>query len=151
MSLAYATATSGALALADLERVLQRYGCQAFGTLHDAEKGTTMVHFRWRGRTVQIEASWRGYAAALLRDQPWSNRRRGTRQEYEQRAAEQARISVCSVLRDWIKAQVTAIEAGILTFDVAFMPHMMLGDGQRLADWIVEKKLLPAPEPANGR
>jgi hypothetical protein len=46
-------------------------------------------------------------------------------------------------LRDWIKGSVTAIEAGILSFEAAFLPYMLAADGRPLLDRAVE--LLPAP------
>ena len=54
-------------------------------------------------------------------------------------------MSVCSVLRDWTKAQVTAIECGTLTFEAAFLAHMHLPSGERVIDRIRADKLLPPP------
>ena len=34
----YENATSGQRAIADIERLLHRFGCQSFGTLQDFEK-----------------------------------------------------------------------------------------------------------------
>jgi len=67
------------------------------------------------------------------------------RRKAEAQALEQARISVCSVLRDWTKAQITAVEAGVMSFESAFMPHMLLRDGRRVIDAAQEANLLPAP------
>ena len=39
--------------------------------------------------------------------------------------AAQGHIAVNSILRDWIKGQVTAIECGILSFEAVFMPFML--------------------------
>jgi hypothetical protein len=72
MTLPYETATSGDKALAELQRTLGKFGCQSFGTMIDAEKGCTMVQFKWRGRTVSLEASWKGYAVAWQRAHPWA-------------------------------------------------------------------------------
>lgn len=72
MSIPYQDATSGEKALAELQRTLEKFGCVAFGTMVDAERGVTIVQFRWHGQTVSLEASWKGYAAAWLRAQPWN-------------------------------------------------------------------------------
>jgi hypothetical protein len=66
MTIPYATATSGDKALMELQRILGKFGCQSFGTMTDAEKGETIVQFRWRNRDVSLRASWKGYAAAWL-------------------------------------------------------------------------------------
>lgn len=144
MKLPYSSSTAGQAALADLEKVLDRFGCKAFGTMTDAEKGTTIVQFRWRSREVMLEASWKGYATAWLKENPLHVNHRRTRAEHEAVALAQARISVCSVLRDWVKGQVTAIECGVMSFETAFLPHMLLPSGQRITDFIVHEKLLPA-------
>ena len=141
MSIPYETATASDKALVELQRILGKFGCQAFSTGTDAEHGLTIVTFRWRDRNVRLEASWKGYAQALLVS------RYGGRHNVanDQRCLEQARVSVCSVLRDWVKGQVTAVECGALSFEAAFMPHMLLKDGRRVLDHIVSTNLLPGP------
>ncbi len=145
MSLPYSSATSGDKALIELQKTLAKFGCQSFGTMTDAEHGETIVQFRWRNRTVSLRASWRGYAAAWLKEHPYSHRMRNTRVAHEAHAIEQAKISVCSILRDWVKGQVTAVECGIMTFEAAFMSHMLLPSGERVIDRIQADNLLPAP------
>lgn len=145
MSLPYATATAGNRALCELQSALSHFGCKTFGSMMDEERGLLLVQFTWRERRVSIEASWRGYAAAWLKENPWSARRRSTRQEWEAEAVVRGRAAVCSILRDWIKAQVAAMEAGLLSFDAAFLPHMLLPDGRRVVDYVDSSKLLGAP------
>lgn len=136
MSLPYASATAGDRALMQLQKDLAKFGCASFGTAVDAERGMTIVSFKWRDRVVQIEASWRGYAQALKRERPRLR---------DADALAQAQVSVCSVLRDWTKAQITAVEAGVMSFEAAFMPHMLLRDGRRVVDAAQAANLLPAP------
>lgn len=142
----YDSATAGDKALIDLQRALAKFGCQSFGTMTDGEKGATIVQFKWRDRTISLEASWKGYAAAWLKAHPYKYSYRVNRQEHERRALEQAKVSVCSVLRDWVKGQITAVECGVMSFEAAFMPHILLPTGERVIDRIQADKLLPAPE-----
>jgi hypothetical protein len=143
MSIPYETATSGDKALIEIQRTLAKFGCQSFGSMTDAERGVTMVQFKHRGRVVSLEASWKGYATALMKAHPNA---RGYRSDRETKALKQAQISVCSVLRDWVKAQTTAIECGAIGFEDAFMAHMLLPSGERLVDRVCAEKLLPAPK-----
>lgn len=148
MSIPYSTATAGDRALNELQKTLAAFGCQAFGTMTDNERGCMVVHFKWRERQVQLEASWKGYAQALMKE--YKHVGYGSqRAKREQAALEQARISVCSVLRDWVKGQTTAVECGVLTFEAAFMPHMLLKDGRRVIDAAQAAQLLPPSEPSN--
>jgi len=150
MTLPYETATSGDKALTELQRTLAKFGCQSFGTMIDAEKGCTMVQFKWRGRTVSLEASWKGYAVAWQRAHPWAKVRGNDRAAYDRKALETGKIAVCSVLRDWVKSQITAVECGVLSFEAAFMPHMLLADGRRVIDKVQADNLLPAPDAPAG-
>ena len=132
-SIPYETATAGERALSELQKTLEKFGCQQFGTMTDTEQGETIVHFKWRDKTVSLRASWKGYAEAYLRAHP--ARGYGTQKQKRIDAAlEQAKLSVCSVLRDWVKGQVTAVECGIMSFETAFMPHLLLATGERVID-----------------
>ena len=149
-ALPYEGATSGDKALMELQRTLAKFGCQSFGTFTDAERGVTCVQFKWRDRNVSLEASWKGYAAAWLRAHKWSYSSRSTKAQHEERALKQAQVSVCSCLRDWVKGQITAVECGVMSFETAFMPHMLLSNGQRVIDRIHADNLLPSPQGQSG-
>ena len=138
MALPYENASSGSGALDDIRKVLTRFGCSRFGTMTDNERGELIVQFTYRGRDVTVTASYRGYAAAWLREHPYNpSRMRKTRVQHETAASDQAQISVCSVLRDWIKGQVTAIEVGILTFEGAFLGQILLpGTGRTVLETV---------------
>ena len=133
MSLPYQRAVAGDKALMELQRILAAFGCGQFGTATDAERGVIMVSFKHRDRIVRLEASWKGYAQALLR-----SKKRGHSYQFkrEEEAIARAKIAVCSVLRDWVKGQITAIECGVLSFEAAFMPHMLLPSGERVVDQV---------------
>lgn len=65
---------------------------------------------------------------------------------HEAKAMKQAEISVCSILRDWIKGQVVAIETGILTFEGAFLGQILLPTGKTVLDSVMQSNMLPALE-----
>ena len=66
------------------------------------------------------------------------------RVEHEQDALRQGQVAVNSILRDWIKGQVTAVECGILSFEAVFMPYMLTHDGRPLIERVAD--LLPQPD-----
>lgn len=145
MTLPYSNTTAGNNALNAMEKTLAAFGCSAFGTMTDSEKGCMIVSFRWRDRMVSLEASWKGYAVAWQKEHPYTRNNQGTRAQHDQKALDKAKVAICSVLRDWVKGQVTAIECGVLSFEAAFMPHMLLKDGRRVLDAAQEANLLPPP------
>jgi len=146
MSLPYENATSGQKALDELRKVLTTFGCSKFGTMTDSELAEVLVQFEYRGRQVQVKASARGYAAAWLKEHPYNHSyMRKTKIEHERRAMDQGQIAIYSILRDWVKGQVTAIETGVMTFEGAFLGQILLPSGKTVLEAAEEQQLLPAP------
>lgn len=145
MTLPYSTATSGDKALGEIQKVLRAFGCSKFGSMVDDSAGELLVQFEYRGRMVSAKASTKGYAAAWLKENPWSSRMRSTRAEHERKAMDIASVAVYSILRDWIKGQVMAIETGILSFEGAFLGQILLPSGKTILEHATETKLLEAP------
>lgn len=146
MALPYENATSGQKALDDIRKVLTSFGCSKFGTMSDLELQQVMVQFEYRGRQVSIKASARGYAAAWLKEHPFNfGRTKGSRADYEKRALAIGNIAVYSILRDWIKGQITAVETGMLTFEGAFLGQILLSSGKTVLEEVEQREMLPAP------
>jgi hypothetical protein len=123
-------------AMQEITKTLAAFGCQSFGTMTDNDRQVAIVVFKWRDRQVQLEASWVGYAQLLVTKSGWKR----------DEAIQHAKRAVYSILRDWVKGQTTAIECGVLSFDTAFLPHMVLGDGRRVIDAANAAGLLPPPD-----
>jgi hypothetical protein len=145
MSIPYETATAGDRALAECQNILAKFGCERFGVMQDVERGCTLVQFQWRNRQISLEASWKGYAAAWQRRHPFSGHY-GTRGSWDQKALAIGKVAVCSILRDWLKGQTTAIECGVMSFDAVFMPHMLLPSGERVLDRMEREVLAQLPQ-----
>lgn len=141
----YEGASSGARAREEITSLLRRMGCEEVGFMDDFAKHEVLLAFRHRGRPVQLKANAKGWAAMYLKAHPFSSRSRGTRQDYEQRALRQGLIAVNSILRDWVKGQVVAVECGMMSFEAVFMPHMITSDGRPLIERLAETKFLPPP------
>jgi len=141
----YATAKSGMAARDEISRMLRQFGCESVGFMDDFDDLSVTLQFRHRGRDVQLRASAKGWAAMFLRASPWKPRRRSNRHDYEQGALRQGVVAVNSILRDWVKGQITAVECGVLTFEAVFMPYAITNDGRPLYERIGETRLLPAP------
>jgi hypothetical protein len=144
-SVPYAGATSGATARDDITKLLRRFGCESIGFMDDFETNEVMLAFAHRGRRMQLRASAKGWAALYLKENPWTSRRFGNRAEYERKALTQGQIAVNSILRDWVKGQVMAVETGILSFEAVFMPYMLTENGETVIDRIASLNLLPPP------
>lgn len=148
MSLPYENATSGDRALGDMQKLLRRFGCNKFGSMVDDEAGELLVQFEYRGRQVSVKASYQGYAAAWLKEHPYTTRMRKSRTEHERQALDIASVAVYSILRDWIKGQITAVETGILSFEGAFLGQILLPNGRTVLEHAERQNLLEAPADA---
>lgn len=118
----------------EISRTLQRFGCQSVGFMDLFDEQALLLAFTHRGRQVQMKASAKGWAQAYLKEHPWSSRRTYNRVEWEQKALAQGMIAVNSILRDWVKGQITAVECGILSFEAVFMPYMLASDGRPMLE-----------------
>ena len=125
-----------------MRKVLLGFGAGSFGVLEDFDKGELLVQFTWKDRPVQIKANSKGYAAAWLKQHPWSPRMRATVGQYEERALKLGQVAVYSILRDWIKGQVTAIEVGMLSFESAFLGQLLLKDGRSVMEHMTNSGML---------
>lgn len=135
MSLPYENSSTGEKAMGEIQKILQRFGCQSFGSMMDFENKKLLVQFKYKNIPISVEASSAGYAAAWLKEHPYSSRMRKTRIQHEQEAVQVAGKAVYSILRDWIKGQVTAIECGILSFEGAFLGQILLETGQTVLQY----------------
>lgn len=151
MALPYESSTTGNNAINEIQKILRSFGCTKFGTGEDFETGELFIQFEHHGRQVMLKASARGYAAAWLKAHPFSARSRGSRAEHEAKALKIGGVAVYSILRDWVKGQVTAVEIGMMTFEAAFLSHLLLPSGMSVIEHFHQQKLLPPPEDsANG-
>jgi hypothetical protein len=141
----YASASSGAGARDEAVKILRQLGCESVGFMDDFAKHEVLLAFTYRGQQFERRVSAKGWAQLWLKQNPWSERRRDTRQEWEQKALRQGQIAVNSMLRDWMKGLMTQIECGIMSFEAVFMPYMLTNDGRPLIERLSETNMLPEP------
>lgn len=150
MKLPYENASSGSKAMEEIQKILKSFGCSSFGNMTDFNEEKLIVQFKYKETPITVEASFRGYANAWLKHNPYTSKKHCSKQEWEQKALEIGGVAVYSILRDWIKGQITAIECGILSFENAFLGQIMLPSGQTIFKKIQDQKLIPNMENNNG-
>jgi hypothetical protein len=146
--LPYEGATSGKAAVEDMQKILRNFGASSFGCMEDFDAGMLTVQFRYRERSVTISASSKGYAAAWLRVHPYTFRTKSSELDHERKALRIGQVAVYSILRDWIKGQVTAVEIGILSFDGAFLGQIMLPNGETILERVTANRMLALEGPS---
>ncbi len=145
----YENATSGGAARDEVTKILLRFDCSSVGFMDDFEKKEVLLAFEHRGNKVQLRASAKGWAAMYLRAHPYNSRMRKTVKQHEQFAIDQGLIAINSILRDWVKGQVTAVECGMLSFTAVFLPYMLAADGRPVLEHVMQRNLLAAPPKAD--
>lgn len=145
----YESARSGQAARDETTKLLRRFGCESVGFMDDFDEHSVLLVFKHRGRQVQLRASAKGWAAMFVKAHETSRRRSASRQrELERKALLQGYVAINSILRDWVKGQVTAVECGVLQFEAVFLPYMLCRDGSTVIDKVMAQKMLPAPAEA---
>jgi hypothetical protein len=146
MALPYESSTSGERALGEINKILRGLGCNKIGSMVDDGEGTVLVQFEYRGRQCSVKASMRGYASAYLKQFEGKRSTAEQTASRKKKAIDIASVAVYSILRDWIKGQIMAIETGILSFDQAFMGQILLPSGKTVYEYMMKEKALPALE-----
>ena len=144
MTTPYARATSGIAARDDITKLLRRFGCSSVGFMDNYEDHEVLLQFEHRGRQMRLRASAKGWAALWLKENPYNGYRKSSENEHRAKALAQGHVAINSILRDWVKGQLMAVESGMLSFDAVFMPFMLTHDGRTISERADQLGLLPA-------
>lgn len=109
----------------EIERTLKRFG--AMDVVCIEWRGKAAVLFEFNGKRVRIDA--------VLPTEVTTPKGRRPRRYNE--ALERAGRQIWRALLVTIKGQMTAVEAGIKTFEAAFMGDILLPNGQTVSEWAI--------------
>lgn len=114
---------------AELEKVLSRYGADAFS--YGVESTRAIIAFRANGRHVKFELAY-----PPLSDFRWT--RTTSRTPTQQGVAREQRIrELWRALVLVVKARLESVESGIESFEQAFLPYIHLPNGQTAGEFLV--------------
>lgn len=140
----YARATSGIAARDEITKLLRRFGCAQIGFMDNYAEHEVLLQFEHRGRQMRLRASAKGWAALYLKEHPYNYRHKGGEQQHRDEALAQGHVAINSILRDWVKGQLMAVETGMLSFDAVFLPFMLTHDGRTISERADQLGLLSA-------
>src|SRR5882672_496643 len=106
---------------AEVMKMLQGFGCEQVGFMDNFDDCSVLLAFTHRGRQVQLRASACGWAAMYLTKNPWSSQRRVSRPQWERAALDQGPIAVNSILRAWVKGEITASKPASCVAAIAYL------------------------------
>ncbi|UFU03460.1 hypothetical protein LQF12_02280 [Ruania suaedae] len=135
---AESTQVSSDRSRAEIERTLTRYGASSFTYGWDDTRAA--IGFVMEGRQVRFVLPLPDRQADEFRLTPTGKQRTASASEtaYEQAVRQRWRA-----LALMVKAKLEAVAAGIVTFEVEFLPHTVLPSGRTVAE-----DVLPAVEEA---
>lgn len=113
----------------EIERVLERYGAEAFSYGWDG--GRAVIMFQARGRRIRFDVET-PHQSDFLYTEAGQRRSNSAAQVARDKAVRQRWRALVLV----IKAKLEAVEAGIVTFEEEFLAHIMLPDGSKVSDWM---------------
>jgi hypothetical protein len=125
-AVAYAENTSVSVekSRSEIERILQRYGCDDFAYRNNRRKA--QIAFSMNDRMIRFDIHLPDPEG--FRMTPGGRRRRDDAAVHK--AWEQACRQRWRALTLVIKAKLEAVETGITTFEVEFLPHMIVPGGK---------------------
>lgn len=121
---------------AELERILTKYGASKFGTMSEPTKA--IVYFEVKGRQVQWTIPMPSPSDKAFTHKGW--RLRVTSQRDKLLDTERKRRWRVGVIT--VKAMLEAVESKLLTFDQAFLPHIVIpGTAKTIGEALSTPKL----------
>ena len=139
---------------AEIERTLSRYGAGAFGYAWEGQRA--MIEFKMNNRRIRILLLMPTLRAFYQTPTGRLRTEAGARDACEQAIRQRWRA-----LALYVKAKCEAIEAGIVSFEDAWLAHTVLPSGETVAEWLEPQiedayrhhqmpPLLPAPASSEG-
>jgi len=117
----------------EIERLLARYGADAFGVLKQTAAAAIM--FEVRRLHVRIDVPLPAATEKRFTHGKNGRRRWGDPQQHREAEVRQRWRALLLV----VKAKLEAVESGISTLETEFMPFIVLPDGRTLKDHLLPK------------
>ena len=114
----------------EIERILRRYGADAF--MYASDAGKAVIAFRAKGRQIRFLLPMPDSRSFTYTPAKRQLRSPAARRETYEQAVRQLWRALALV----IKAKLEAVEAGIAVFEDEFMANIMLPDGKTVGDFM---------------
>ena len=125
------TNVTGDRSRSEIERTLKRYGADSF--MYGTRGSTAAVQFEVKGRRILFRLELPNPNSRECTHSSTGRVRRSTDQALE--AWEQACRQRWRALALIVKAKLEAVEAGISSFELEFLPYTVLPGGGTVGDW----------------
>ena len=133
---------------AEIEKLLMRFGADQFAYATDEERQAAAIQFRYKGLMVRMALALPSPDDPRITETPRGRPRApGTlRTEYERERRRRWRALALA-----IKAKLVAVEEGITTFEIEWLPYVLWGDGRTTAEHLIPAMAAGVPLPPTPR
>lgn len=125
------TGVSSEKSRGEIERTLKRYGADSF--MYGTRGSTAAVQFEVKGRRILFRLELPDPDSREYTHSSTGRVRRSNEQPHD--AWEQACRQRWRALAVIVKAKLEAVEAGISSFELEFLPYTVLPNGGMVGDW----------------
>jgi len=141
------TSVSEGKSRGEIEEILRRFGADQFAYATDEEKRATAIQFRYHGLMVRMAMALPDAEDLGIQQTPKGRRRKPSVIQVEY---DRERRRLWRALALAIKAKLVAVEEGITTFEVEWLPYVLWADGRTTAEHLIPAivagaKLPPMP------
>ena len=122
----YTTKVDEIKTLAEIQQILAKHGAKSINMDFDAGRPSSLSFLVELGSTAvpfRLPSNWRGVLEAMKADKDVPTRLC---------TEAQARRVSWRITRDWVRAQMAIIEAGLVTLPEAFLPYAVTHDGRTI-------------------
>ena len=113
----YYHTTNAQTARDEIIRRLSAVGCTDVEFEDDRDAYTVTVRWEHNGRKCAITGSARGWAHHHLTSYPHTSRMRLPGSAYHKQVLDKGQVAVNSILRDYLRCQLAAVETGAVSFE----------------------------------
>ena len=122
----YTTKVDEIKTLTEMPQLLGKHGAKSINMDFDAGRPSSLSFLVKLGSTAvpfRLPSNWKGVLQAMKDDKEVPNRFC---------TEDQARRVSWRITRDWVRAQMAIIEAGLATLPEAFLPYAVTNDGRTI-------------------
>jgi hypothetical protein len=130
---AHATTTTKTATLAELEKILTKYGCTSF--VAGTHEGDATIAFRVNGLNVLMRVPLPRITERRFTHTPASNVARHPDKVFDEHQA--AVRATWRALLLFVKAKLVGVDQGLTTIEQEFLPHILLPGGGTFGDTVI--------------
>jgi len=131
----------------ELRNLIEKFGAEQYGMMEDWGKGTLTIMFMYKEYPIRLDLDIEHIVKVRLEEEPYNSYRRCSEEEYEKKIRGQAKKVGMRVLVHKVKADLLAIEYGIMKPEEVFLSHFVTKTGRTVGQELAPNLLKNLTDP----